>query len=265
MAFWKVDKEVARRVPRLGLEASILFSELREREAALKKRENWFYVKAEFLEKALGITKEKRRKLSALLESAKLIEISRHGKDNKQFYKLPQVSCLPSSAGSPAQLETQPAGELETSPTHLYINKETEYNKETEEDLSPFKKELLLVCWNDDCKLKGIKVIPKGSIKGVTEFFKGTGELPAAQAIQILIKEINNSEWLLSQRWATFSWIFSLESKDSTGDGKQYNFMKAIAGNFNDKTENKNLTSSQRSQHRSSEVNQNLTQSILPS
>jgi len=263
MAFWKVDKDIARRVPKQGLESSILFSELRERAAALNKGEDWFYVKAEYLEKALNVTKEKRRKLSKLLEASGLIEISRHGKDNRQFYRLIQVSCKPSSAGVPAQLETQPTGELETQPTVLYINKETNNNKETEEAS-------LINLWNKNCKLGHIESISSKAKKGVVEFFKASDEVSPTEAILLLIKEINKVEWLLAQSWSSFSWIFSLESwdayrKDNTGDGRQYNFMKVMKGKFSDdktKNTNKNLKTSQ---HRSSEVNQNLTRSILPS
>ena len=254
MAFWKVDKDIARRVPKQGLEASILFSELRERAVALNKKEDWFYVKAEYLEKALNITKEKRRKLSKLLEASGLIEISRHGKDNRQFYRLIQVSCKPSSAGVPAQLETHPTGELETQPTVLYINKETNNNKETEEAS-------LINLWNKNCKLGRIESISSKAKKGVTEFFKGTDIVEPGEAITLLIREVNKSDFLLSKKWFSFNWIFSLEKEDSTGEGKQFNFMKIMGGKFSDdKTKKKNLTF----QNRNSQTNQNLSVSILP-
>ena len=175
-------------------------------------------------------------------------------KDNKQFYKLPQLSCKPSSAGSPAQLGTQPAGELETSPTHLYINKETEYNKETEEAS-------LINLWNKNCKLGRIESISSKAKKGVTEFFKGTDIVEPGEAITLLIREVNKSDFLLSKKWFSFNWIFSLEKEDSTGEGKQFNFMKIMGGKFSDdKTKKKNLTF----QNRNSQTNQNLSVSILP-
>jgi hypothetical protein len=257
--FWRVDKEVARRVPRLGLEAAVLYSELRERAKALNKDEESFYVKAEYLEKALGITKEKRRKLSGLLEEAKLIEVSRFGKDNKQFYRVIQVSCKPSSAGTPAELETQPTGELETQPTLYYINKETKLNKETEEEaVSTFQK-----YWNSFCKLNSIEKVSKSLKNKIIPFMTLEG-LNSAETLEVLVTNINNSVFLLEnrERWATASWCLSVSNKDKT----KFNYVGILEGKYTGKylqEKTGDLASSKL--NRNSEKNRGLTAAILPS
>lgn len=255
--FWRVDKEVARRVPRLGLEAAVLYSELRERAKALNKDEESFYVKAEYLEQSLGITKEKRRKLSGLLEEAKLIEISRFGKDNMQFYRVIQVSCKPSSAGTPAQLETQPTGELGLQPTLPYIKKETKLNKETEA-VNTFQK-----YWNSFCKLKPIEKVSKSLKNKIIPFMTLEG-LNSAETLEVLVTNINSSMFLLEnrERWSTASWCLSVSNKDKT----KFNYVGILEGKYTGKylqEKTGDLASSRLNAN--SEKNRGLTAAILPS
>jgi len=252
--FWRVDKEVARRVPRLGLEASVLYAELRERAKALNKVEESFYVKAEYLEQSLGITKEKRRKLSGLLEEAKLIEISRFGKDNKQFYRVLQVSCNPSSAGNTAELETQPTGELGLQPTLYYINKKTNANKETEVTaVKTFQN-----YWNSFCKLNPIEKISE-SLKNKIISFMSLEGFDSSETLGLLVTNINSSTFLLDNRggFSTVSWCLSISKADKT----KFNYVKIIEGKY--LQEKKGDLGFSKLNH-SSEKNRGLTAEILP-